>query len=72
MASLSVHNIGSTLHTMPAAILFSKQVLLTENSSVTPEPQAGDANVDDLLIRATRVTAVLTEIEGYRHGGLND
>ena len=61
--------IGSTLHTLPAAMVFSKQLLLTENSSVTLEPGSSGRKLDELTARATKVTRILIEIEGYRRGG---
>jgi hypothetical protein len=72
MASTSVHTIGSELQTMPVALLFSNQVLLTEKSPVELKSQPSGAKMDDLWLRATRVTEILTEIKGYRHGGLDD
>ena len=61
--------IGSTMHALPAAMVFSKQLLLTEKSSVTIESGSPNLRMDELTVRATRITRVLTEIEGYRHSG---
>ena len=61
--------IGSTLHAMPAAVVFSKQLLLTENSSVTAEHGSLNPTMEELTVRATRVTKILMEIEGYRRSG---
>lgn len=61
--------IGSKMHTLPAAMVFSKQLLLTEKSSVTVEPGAPDRIWDELTVRATKITRILIEIEGYRHSG---
>jgi hypothetical protein len=61
--------IGSTMHALPAAMVFSKQLLLTEKSSVTLEPGLPGRMLDELTARATRVTRILIEIEGYRRGG---
>jgi hypothetical protein len=60
--------IGSTLHALPAAMVFSKQLLLTEKSSITVEPSPKPI-MDDLTVRATRITRILMEIEGYRQSG---
>jgi len=57
--------IGSTLHALPAAMVFSKQLLLTEKSSVTVEPGSPTAMMDELAVRATKITSILMEIEGY-------
>jgi hypothetical protein len=61
--------IGSTLHALPAAMVFSKQLLLTEKSSVTIEPGSPNPMLDELTVRATSITKILTEIEGYRQSG---
>ena len=61
--------IGSTMHALPAAMVFSKQLLLTEKSSVTLEPGSPGRTLDELTARATKVTRILIEIEGYRRGG---
>jgi hypothetical protein len=57
--------IGSKLHALPAAMVFSKQLLLTEKSSITAEPGSPKFGKDDLTVRATRITKILFEIEGY-------
>ena len=72
MASVRFHIVDSTLQAMPVAMVFSKQLLLTEKSSVAVEPGSPDASMDNLTLRATKMTRVLTEIEGYSHGGLNE
>ena len=64
--------IGSATHAVPAAMVFSKQLLLTEKSSVTVESGSPIPMLDELTVRATKVTKVLFEIEGYRRGGRND
>ncbi len=64
--------IGSTLHALPAAMVFSKQLLLTEKSSITAESGSLGCAKDDLTVRATRITRILFEIEGYRSSGPND
>ncbi|MGA3284667.1 MAG: hypothetical protein ABSD57_09450 [Verrucomicrobiota bacterium] len=61
--------IGSTMHALPAAMVFSKQLLLTEKSSVTVEPSLPNPMMDELTVRATKITRILIEIEGYRHSG---
>lgn len=61
--------IGSTLHALPAAMVFSKQLLLTEKSSVTVETGLPNPVMDELTVRATKITRILIEIEGYRHSG---
>jgi hypothetical protein len=64
--------IGSTMHTLPAAMVFSKQLLLTEKSSVTVKPRSPIPMLDELMVRATKITKILIEIEGYRHSGPNN
>jgi hypothetical protein len=61
--------IGSTTHAVPAAMVFSKQLLLTEKSSVTVGPGSPVPMLDELTVRATKVTRILIEIEGYRQSG---
>jgi hypothetical protein len=64
--------IGSTMHALPAGMVFSKRLLLTEKSSVRVEPGSPNPRLDEPAVRATKITRILFEIEGYRHGGLND
>ena len=59
---------GSTAHAVPAAMVYSKQLLLTEKSSVTVEPGSPIPMLDELTVRATKITKILIEIEGYCHG----
>jgi len=61
--------VGSTTHAVPAAMVISKQLLLTEKSSVTVERGSPSPVMDELTVRATRVTKILLEIEGYHRGG---
>jgi hypothetical protein len=57
---------------LPAAMLFSKQLLLTEKSLVKVGHDSSGSKLDDLMLRATTMTSTLWKIEGYYHGGLND
>ncbi len=49
-------------------MVYSKQLLLTEKSSVTVEPGSPIPMLDELTVRATKITKILIEIEGYCHG----
>jgi hypothetical protein len=64
--------IGSTMHALPAAMVVSKQPLLTEKSRVMVEPGSRIPMLDELTVRANTITKILMGIEGYRHGGLNN
>ncbi len=64
--------IGSTTHALPAAMVFSKRLLLTEKSSVTVESGSHNPMLDELTVRATKITRILMEIEGYRRGRPNN
>jgi len=57
---------------MPVALIFTRQLLLTQKSSVTVTAHADDRPADFHTVRATRLTTLLKEIPGFRHGGLND
>ena len=59
---------GSTAHAVPSAMVYSKQLLLTEKSSVKVEPGSPIPMLDELTVRATKITKILIEIEGYCHG----
>jgi len=73
MTPQSVHVIGSSLLALPLAMTLSKQLLLTQKSSVTRASVTGDARrLKSFMFRVTKVTAVLKGIPGYCHGGLND
>ncbi|MEI8291462.1 MAG: hypothetical protein WCH99_18485 [Verrucomicrobiota bacterium] len=57
---------------IPVAIVITRQLLLTQKSmanaisSPTKEIQA------NLQFRASKLTMILKNIQGYRHGGIND
>jgi hypothetical protein len=57
--------IGLTKHALPAGMVFSKQLLLTGKSSVKVESGPPTFRMDELSIRATTITKILMEIEGY-------
>jgi hypothetical protein len=68
----SFHAPSPSPQALPAALLFSKQLLLTEKSSVKVERDPSKSNLDNLTLRATTMTATLRVFEGYYHGGLNE
>ena len=72
MTPHSLQNLGSSLQTLPVMLLFSKQLLLPQESSATVKPAAANANTESLTIRATQMTTILKNIPGYIHGGLNE
>jgi hypothetical protein len=57
---------------MPLALIFSSRRLLTEKSSVSGNGFSPVIRTETLTIRATLVTPIPKEIEGYIHGGIND
>jgi hypothetical protein len=70
MTPHSLQNLGSSLQVLPVAMFFSKQLLLTQQSSV--KSGSSDGKTESLTRRATRMTAMLKSIPGYNHGGLNE
>jgi hypothetical protein len=72
MTPQSLHTLGSSLQAMPVAMVFSKQLLLTQQSSVTATAVPGEPAVESQTARATRLTAILKAIPGWNHEGLND
>ena len=72
MTPHSFQNLGSSLQVLPVAMIFSKQLLLTQQSTVTVNSGSSDRKTESLTLRATRMTALLKSIPGYNHGGLNE
>jgi hypothetical protein len=67
MASISHHPHVATPQAVPAAVLvLPTQRLLTEKSSVTVELGSCVATMENLALRATKITVILKEIPGYR------
>jgi hypothetical protein len=60
------------LQVLPAAFVFSTQLLLTEKSSVAVEPGSSDAKTVNFTLRAAKITTILKEFPGYNHYGLNE
>jgi len=57
---------------MPLALIFSSRRLLTERSSVVDNGFSSVIRTETLTVRATLITPILKEIQGYIHGGIND
>jgi len=72
MTQVNPYTADPTLESVPVTVLFTRQRLLTENSSVTAVSATAKAKLDDLTKRATEITAILTEIRGYHRGGLHE
>ncbi len=72
MIPISLHILVPTLHALPAAFVFSTQLLLTENSSVAVEPGSSDAKTVNFTLRTAKTTTILKEFPGYSHYGLNE
>jgi len=72
MTPISLHILVPTLQAVPAAFVFSTQLLLTEKSSVAVEPGSSDAKTIDFTLRAAKTTTIFKEFSGYSHAGLNE
>jgi hypothetical protein len=72
MTLTSLNDVGPSLQALPAAMLFSTQLLLTQKSSVPVKPESLDEKMKVIEIRANSLTSILKNIEGYRHGGINE
>lgn len=58
---------------MPVAMIFTKQLLLTQKSSSPATEYSSDSLKEQTYtVRATTLTMVLKNIPGFSHGGLND
>lgn len=72
MNAQSLQIIHSSIAAMPVAAVFSQQLLQHQNSPVAAQASPPQENEEKLILRATRVTTVLSSIHGYEHYGLND
>jgi hypothetical protein len=72
MVPHSIHNLSSSVQVLPMAMLFSKQLLLTEKTPVEVGRDSSGSKLDNLTLRATTMTSTLRIFEGYYHGGLNE
>lgn len=72
MTHNSLHALCSSLQAIPVAMIFSKQLQLTQKTSVEATNQPDNGATESHTIRATKVTAIMREIEGYSHDGLNE
>jgi hypothetical protein len=67
MTQHSLHTLGSSLQGLPVAMIFTKQILLTQKSSVTVITRADDGATESLKVRATKLTALLKGICGTHY-----
>lgn len=72
MTPQSLHHLSSALPALPAALIFSTRLLLTQKSSVTRPARLDDRPPETYTFRATKLTAILKGIPGYNHDGLNE
>jgi hypothetical protein len=72
MTPISLHILVPTLQAVPAAFVFTTQLLLAEKSLVAVEPGSSDAKTVNFTLRATKTTTILKEFPGYSHYGLNE
>ena len=57
---------------LPVAIVVAKQLLLTQKRLASPTPNSPKEKLAGFQLRATKLTMILKNIQGYQHGGLND
>jgi hypothetical protein len=75
MTSAIPHTLGTILQSLPVALVFSSQLLLTEKSTATVEAGLSESKAEPLFsIHATKLTAVLKRMPdpGWNHFGIND
>jgi hypothetical protein len=71
--TLTSHNeVGPSLQALPATVVFSPHLLLTQKASVTVNSGSMDEKVNRIELRAVRMTSTLEHIQGYSHGGINE
>ena len=67
------HAVSSSLQAVPVALVFTKQLLLSQKASaITSDNSSVPEAEKSHLVRATQLTALLKGIQGYSCGGLND
>jgi len=67
------HNyVGPSLQALPAAVVFSSQLLHEKKSSASVNSESVDEIFKSVNTRANLMTLTLAHIEGWNHGGLND
>jgi hypothetical protein len=57
---------------LSGAAVSTKQLLLTQTSSVFGANRSTGSSLKDLTARATQMTETLRTFEGYSHHGLNE
>jgi hypothetical protein len=72
MSPQSLQTVKASLHALPVAMIFSKQLLLIRSAPEQSASPAGERETESLTIRATKLTGILKGIQGYNHGGLNE
>ena len=72
MITPTPNTLALTALAVPAAIVFSTHLLLTQKSLAVVLADATNETPAHLQLRATKLTTTLQDIEGYRHGGIND
>jgi hypothetical protein len=72
MTSQSLHALASSLQAVPVAMIFSTQRLLDYKSSAEFDQRSNGGEKESPTVRATKLTMVLKDIQGYTHSGLNE
>ena len=70
VASLQI--IEPTLQAFPVALIFSKHLLLPQESSFAVHAGSPDAATELLPIDPVRLTLLPKDFGGYSHGGINE
>ena len=74
MTSISPHTIGSILQVLPAALVFSSPLLLTEKASAMIQSSLLEGETKPLMHCHIKLAVILTKIPdlGWSHFGIND
>jgi len=72
MTLTSLNHVGPSPQAFPAAVIFSNELLSTQESSASDKSESLEQKIKLIETRANRLTSTLEHIEGFSHGGLND
>src|SRR5260221_4602521 len=72
MNLLSLNTFESSLQALPVAMVFSKHLLLTQESPVAVNAGSTDATAELLPVHTVRLTPIPRDFGGYSHGGINE
>jgi hypothetical protein len=72
MTPIRLDTFGPAVPAMPLALIFNSRLLLTEKSMGLGKPISSTFRLETHLLRASTVTTILKDIQGYNHYGIND